>query len=158
MAIPMPESDRELVLTRVFNAPRERVFDAWTQIEHMTQWWGPKGFTVPHARIDLRVGGEYRACIRSPEGADYWIRGAYLEIDCPTRLIFTWAWEDDDGKPGIETRVELTFEAVNDKTLMTFRQGEFENIESRDSHEGGWSECFDRLQTWLSSTVVETTQ
>lgn len=153
--MPAAGNDRELVLTRVLDAPCERVFAAWTQVEHLAQWWGPKAFTVPHARIDLRVGGEYRACLRSPEGADYWVRGVYLEIDSPAKLAFTWAWEDDDGNPGHETRVELTFEAVNGRTLMTFRQAEFESVESRDSHQGGWTECFDRLHAWMSTGTAQ---
>ena len=143
------QNSRELVITRLLDAPRELVFDAWTQAEHIAHWWGPRDFVVPYSKMDARPGGAYRACIRSPEGADYWMRGEFRDVDPPARLVFTWAWEDDDAKPGHETLVTLTFESVNGRTLMTFHQAVFESVEDRDSHEGGWSECFDRLQAWL---------
>ena len=142
-------TNRTLVITRVLDAPRELVFDVWTQAKHLAQWWGPKDFTVPFIEMDARVNGTYRACIRSPEGSDHWMRGVFREVVEPERLVFTFAWEDD-GKPDHETLVTVTLEVLNGKTLFTFRQAVFETVESRDSHERGWTECFDRLETHLA--------
>lgn len=142
-------NDRELVLTRLLDAPRELVFRAWTDPEHVSHWWGPTDFTVPSIRMDVWPGGSYRACLRSAEGAEYWVQGTFREIVVSEQLVFSWAWEDDDGKPDHETQVTVTFEDVGGKTLMTFRQAVFESVESRDSHEAGWDECLDRLAAWL---------
>src|SRR5438105_5799491 len=91
------------------DAPREVVFAAWTDAEQAAQWWGPQGFTTISCEMDVRVGGGYRACMRSPEGTRHCRRGTYREIVPPTRLVFTYAWEDADGNPGHETLVTVTF-------------------------------------------------
>ena len=66
-----------LMITRVFDAPRERVFEAWTDAGHLAHWLGPADFTVPFAEMDSRIGGTYRACIRSPDGVNYWMHGTF---------------------------------------------------------------------------------
>jgi uncharacterized protein YndB with AHSA1/START domain len=78
-------SDRELVIQRIFDAPRARVFDAWTKVEHVVNWFGPSEFTAPFCEIDFRVGGSYRICMRAPEGEDHWVSGEYREIVEPER-------------------------------------------------------------------------
>jgi uncharacterized protein YndB with AHSA1/START domain len=135
----------ELVLTRVFDARRDLVFKAWTEREYLMQWSAPHGFTVTESDGELRPGGRYRAAMRSPEGNDYRLGGVYKEIVAPERLVFTHAWEDDKGKLGHETEVTVTLEDLGGKTKMTFRQTGFETASSRDSHEGGWSETFEKL-------------
>jgi len=95
-------AERELVITRVFDAPRLLVFKAWTEPEHLVRWWGPRGFTTPSCKMDVRPGGAFRFHMRSPEGTDHWLRGAYREIVEPERLVFSWAWEDAESKPGHE--------------------------------------------------------
>lgn len=144
-------SERELTITRVFNAPRSLVFKVWTQPEHFSRWLGPKDFTTIGCQMNVQVGGMYRACIRSPEGNDHWMQGVYREITEPERLVFTFAWEDENNQPKHETLVTVTFEEHDNKTLMTFQQAIFESIESRDSHNTGWSECFERLATYLTA-------
>lgn len=143
--------DRQLTITRLFDAPRSLVFKVWTQPEHFSRWLGPKDFTTIGCQMNVQVGGMYRACIRSPEGTDYWMQGIYREIIEPERLVFTFAWEDENSQPKHETLVTVTFEEQGNKTLMTFQQAIFESIESRDSHNTGWSECFDRLATYLTA-------
>jgi uncharacterized protein YndB with AHSA1/START domain len=101
--------------------------------------------------MDVRVGGTYRACIRAPEGTDHWMQGVYREIVEPERLVFTFAWEDADGQPKLQTLVTVTFAEQAGKTQMTFHQATFESVESRDSHQTGWSECFDRLAVYLNT-------
>jgi uncharacterized protein YndB with AHSA1/START domain len=144
--------DRQLTITRVLNAPRSLVFKVWTQPEHFSQWLGPKDFTTIACQMNVQVGGIYRACIRSPEGTDHWMQGVYREIIEPERLVFTFAWEDENNQPKHETLVTVTFEEQDNKTLMTFQQAIFESSELRDSHRSGWNECFDRLEVYLVTT------
>jgi len=87
----------ELHITRFFNASREFLWRAWTEPEHVMQWWGPKGFTSPFCRIDLRVGGSYLYCMRSPEGQDFWSTGVYLEIVPMDRIVATDSFADEKG-------------------------------------------------------------
>jgi uncharacterized protein YndB with AHSA1/START domain len=85
----MEPSQRELVITRIFDAPRTLVWKTWTERERFMLWWGPKGFTTPFCKIDLRVGGVYHNCMRSPEGKDYWSTGVYREIVPIERIVCT---------------------------------------------------------------------
>jgi uncharacterized protein YndB with AHSA1/START domain len=151
-------SERELTMARVFDAPRSLVFKVWTQMEHFSRWLGPKEFTTTSCRMDVRLDGTYRACIRSPEGTDHWIQGVYREIVEPERLVFTFAWEDEDGQPKHQTLVTVTFAEQGNQTLLTFHQAVFESVESHDSHHSGWFECFDRLEAYLANTLTGETE
>ena len=99
--------------------------------------------------MDLRPGGAWRACIRSADGTDYRMAGVYREVVEPERLVFTFTWEEE-GEPGHQTLVTVTFAEQDGKTRLTFHQATFEWVESRDLHRGGWSECFDRLDDYLA--------
>lgn len=138
-------AERELVITRMFDAPRTLVFRAWTEPEHMMRWRGPKGFAVTVLDHELRPGGAYRIHMRSPEGTDHWLRGVYREIVEPERLVFTWAWEDEHGRPGHETLVTVTFEELDGRTRLTLHQAVFESVTARDAHHRGWSSALERL-------------
>src|SRR5258708_29275739 len=81
-------AERELVITRIFDAPRELVFKVWTDPKHLAQWWGPQGFTNPVCEIDLRPGGALRIVMRAPDGAEHPMTGIYREIVAPERLGF----------------------------------------------------------------------
>jgi uncharacterized protein YndB with AHSA1/START domain len=144
-------SERELTITRVFDAPRSLVFKVWTQPEHFVRWLGPKDFTTVACQMKVQLGGIYRACIRSPEGNDHWMQGVYREIIEPERLVFTFAWEDEKRQPKHKTLVTVTFTEQDNQTLMTFHQAIFESTESRNAHQSGWSECFDRLEVHLAN-------
>jgi len=144
-------AERELLITRILDAERSLVFKAWTKPEQLVQWWGPRDFTTPSCKMDVRPGGAYRICIRSPEGKDYRMQGVYREIVESYRLVFTFSWEDEKGEPGYETLVTVNFADYGGKTKLTFRQAIFESTAERDSHHEGWSECFDRLETYLAS-------
>jgi uncharacterized protein YndB with AHSA1/START domain len=89
--------ERELVIERVFDAPPELVFQAWTQPAHLARWWGPKGFTNPVCEVDLRVGGAWRIVMRAPNGVEYPGGGIYREIVVPERLVFTNGARDKEG-------------------------------------------------------------
>ena len=142
-------SDRDLVITRIFDAPRDLVWKAWTEPERITQWLAPKGFTIPMAEGELRAGGRWRQAMVTPDGQELRLGGVYREITPPERLVFTHAWDDEHGNPGHETTVTVELIDLGSRTEMRFRQGEFKSIESREGHEGGWSECFDRLEEIL---------
>jgi uncharacterized protein YndB with AHSA1/START domain len=138
----------ELTITRLLDAPRALVFKVWTQPEHVAQWWGPRGFTVLSAWMDVRPGGAYRIGMRSPEGKDYWMHGVYREVAEPERLVFTFAWQEE-GERGQETLVTVSFAEEAGKTRMRFRHAGFVSVAERDGHHSGWSECFDRLGAYV---------
>jgi len=142
-------AERELVITRVIDAPRALVFKAWTQPEQVARWWGPKGFTTISCAMDIRPGGAYRICMRSPGGVDYWKQGAYREIVPPERIVFTFAWEDADGKPGHELLTTVTLAEQDGKTKLTLHQVGFATAERRDDHRGGWTSCLERFAEYI---------
>jgi uncharacterized protein YndB with AHSA1/START domain len=88
-------SNAELEITRTFDAPRELVFKAWTDAEHMKQWWGPKGFEWVKCTMDLRPGGVFHYCMRSPDGHEMWGIFKYREIVAPERLVLTNSFSDE---------------------------------------------------------------
>ena len=143
--------ERELMVTRVVDAPRQLVFKTWTQPEHIARWWGPQGFTTIHCEMDVRVGGAYRFGMRSPQGTERWKRGVYREIVEPERIVFTFAWEQPDGRLGHELLVTVTFEALGSKTRLTLHQGGFDTVAQRDSHTGGWTSCLERFGEYMTT-------
>ena len=145
-------ADRELVITRVIDAPRRLVFKAWMQPEHVARWWGPQGFTTIHCEMDIRVGGTYRCGMRSPQGIEHWKRGVYREIVEPERIVFTFAWENADGNPSHELLTTVTFAEQGEKSKLTLQQSGFEAIKGRDSHVTGWTSCFERFADYMLTT------
>ncbi len=146
-----PADGPVLVLTRRFEAPRRLVFDAWTRPEHLQRWQGaPEGFTTTVHDVDLRPGGAYRICMRSPDGVDHWLKGAYREVVAPERLVFTHAWLGADGMPGPETLVTISFTQLGEMTEVTLRQSGFASVASRDGHAVGWGSMLRRLEGYLA--------
>jgi uncharacterized protein YndB with AHSA1/START domain len=149
------------VITRTFDAPRELVWQAWTEPERVMRWWGPKDFTSPACQIDLRVGGKYLFCMRSPDGQDYWSTGIYHEIEPMQRIVYTDSFADEHGNVvppthygmpdmgATEFRVTVTFEARGDQTVMTLRHEGLPAGEMRDQAAAGWNESFDKLEASL---------
>lgn len=145
-------ADRELVIMRVFRAPREAVFRAWTDPEQARQWWGPVNYPAAHLEMDTRPGGNWRICLRSTEGGpDLWQHGIFREVVPHERLAFTFVWEEE-GERGLETLVTIDFADQGGKTLMTFRQSPFQSAKERDGHGWGWNSTFDRLDEELRSS------
>ena len=135
---------------RVFNAPRDIVWKAWTDPKYAVHWWGPKHHPATHLEMDVRPGGVWRGTLRSVEdGSELSHRGVFREVTAPERLVFTFAW-DEEGERGLETLVTITFADQNGKTLMTFRQIPFQSAEERDGHRGGWTSAFDRFDEQLA--------
>lgn len=145
---------RALEIVRIFDAPRALVFQAWVDPERMKQWSAPHGYSIGHNEGEVRPGARWRSCMLSPEGEELWLGGAYREVVEDERLVFTQAWEREDGSPGHETVITVSFEdAEGGKTKMIFRQAFFESQDDRDGHAGGWGECFERLDDLLAAEV-----
>ena len=151
---------RDLVIERVFDAPRELVWKAWTEPERTMRWWGPKGFTSPHCEINLRAGGKYLFAMQSAEfngGQPIWSTGVYREIVAMERIVCTDSFADEHGNvvPGShyglgadfphELRVILTFDDLGGKTRLTLRHAGMPAGEMSEGASVGWSESFDKL-------------
>jgi len=137
-----------LEIKRVFDAPRDLVFKAWTEPERLAQWWGPEGFIAPVVEFDMRPGGLWRACLRGPDGTNLWQHGVCHQIVPPEFLAYSFIWDDD---PSHEMLVSVQFVDRGQKTEMIFAQRLFKSAEQRDSHQGGWSSSFTRLTAYLAS-------
>jgi uncharacterized protein YndB with AHSA1/START domain len=140
---------KTLRIERTFQAPVERVFDAWTSEEVMRRWWHAEhDWETTEAEVDLRVGGEVRVVMRNPhKDAEYGGGGRYTEVDPPNRLAFTWIWDDDTRR----TLIEIDFEEADGATTVRFTHSNLWNEEMVRSHEGGWSSCFDNLERTLET-------
>jgi uncharacterized protein YndB with AHSA1/START domain len=148
-------------IERVFNAPRQLVWDAWTKPEHIEKWWGPRTYSAPFVTIDARVGGHYLYCMRSSSGEDTWVTGKYLVLDPISRIEFTDSFADEKGNivsgerygmPEMprEMIVRVTFEDLGNKTKMTMTHEGLPAGEMSTGALGGWSEMFDKLEEALA--------
>jgi uncharacterized protein YndB with AHSA1/START domain len=138
------------VLTHAFDAPVARVWRCFTEQQHLAKWSAPRGYTIPRGEGDLRVGGQWRCCMRDPEGGEHWLGGTYRAIVPHQRLVMTHAW-DEGGQPAHETLVTVRFEDLGGRTKVMLEQSGFTSDEGRDGHRGGWSECFDLLAEHLAT-------
>lgn len=139
-----------LRLERSFNAPAQVLFDAWTSAETLRRWW-PAGWDweTPVAEVDPRVGGRLRLVMRSPDGEEFGGSGEYLEIDPPSRLIFTWTWDGHEGHQGTQL-VEVEFEERDDgTTTVVLTNRGLKDEESKRSHREGWEKSLDNLDRLL---------
>jgi uncharacterized protein YndB with AHSA1/START domain len=148
-------ADRELVLTRLINAPREKVYRCWTEPELMKQWFAPLPYTTPHVEVDVRPGGSVYIVMRGPDGKDLPNHGVYLEVVPNERLVstdaYTKAWEPSD-KPFMT--LILTFEDEGGKTRYTARARHW-TVADREAHEKmgfhqGWGICTDQLEALVA--------
>jgi uncharacterized protein YndB with AHSA1/START domain len=140
---PANAADRDLVITRVFGAPRRLVFEAWAKPEHLARWWGPKGFMLPVCEMNFRAGGTFQFVMRGPDGKDYPFKGSYLEIVEPERIVFQGTIHDD---PGHKVWTTVTFDEHEGKTKLTLNQTySFVSDATRGAPEG-WRQSLDRLQ------------
>jgi uncharacterized protein YndB with AHSA1/START domain len=158
---------REFVIERVVNAPRERVWKAWTDPEQLRMWWGPKGFLPRHAKVDLRPGGAFHYCLRSDDGQEMWGKLTYREIVPPERLEFVVSFSDEKG--GLtrhpanpdwprETMSTVTFAERAGKTTITVRWSPLAPTEAErktfdeghDAMRQGWTGTFDQLSDCLA--------
>jgi len=154
---------KELVIERVFDAPRERVFDVFTQPEHLQKWWGPKGVSVPIAEFEARPGGKIFLAQRGPDGAMHYNAGTVREIERPSRVVFTIYFADADrrrvappagvGLPDTwddEIVTLVTFSAEGRRTRMTIRTLSGFTDEWGEMARVGWAEALDKLGTAIA--------
>jgi uncharacterized protein YndB with AHSA1/START domain len=134
-----------LTIERTYSAPAERVFDAFTSEEVMRRWWHPApDWDTPEASVDLRVGGRVRVVMRDPDtDTRYGGRGEYTVIDPPSRLVFTWIWDDD--RDQTRQLIEIDFEERDGVTTVRFTHSNLWDEEAVDSHRDGWGAAFDNL-------------
>jgi uncharacterized protein YndB with AHSA1/START domain len=137
-----------LRLERTFDAPVEAVFDAWTNPEVLRRWWiADSSWRTPVAEVDLRVGGRYRLSMEDPAAeALHTVLGEYREIRRPDRLVYSWAWEEDEGRIGHSSTVTVEFIGDEERTTVVLVHSDFTSEESRDRHRGGWEGCLENLQ------------
>jgi uncharacterized protein YndB with AHSA1/START domain len=150
--------ESEMVVERIFDAPVELVWKAWTDPEHIKRWWGPKYFTAPVIKIDFRVGGKYHYCMRSPDGHDFWSAGFFREIVPLKRIVYSDSFADEQGNivPGshygmsedfpLELLVTLTFEDTGDgKTRFTSRHAGIPGGVHGEMAQLGWNQSLDKF-------------
>jgi uncharacterized protein YndB with AHSA1/START domain len=134
-----------LELERIIQAPSAVVYRAFADPDVLAQWWGPQGFTAPRVDFRPRVGDSYRIEMQPPEGDPFHLTGEFRDLEPPTRLAFTFAWEPPD-PDDVETLVELAFRDRGDSTELALTQGPFGTEERRKLHRDGWSDSFDKLE------------
>jgi uncharacterized protein YndB with AHSA1/START domain len=129
------------------------VFRALTEPAELATWWGPNGFTAPSVEIDLRVGGRYRIAMQPPEGELFYLVGEFVEVHPPSRVGYTFRWEDPDPEDQ-ETFVALSLRELADHTTeLTFTQGPFRTERRRGLHDEGWTDGLNRLHEFISSSI-----
>jgi uncharacterized protein YndB with AHSA1/START domain len=147
-----------MVVTRIFDAPRELVWKAWTDPNYVMQWWGPKGFTAPVCKIDFRVGGKFLCCMRAPDGTEGWNGGEYLEIVVHEKIVYSMYFADADGNKlepaqyGIEHEAMddahdvITFEDLgNGQTKLTLIGNESMESARNSGQVEGWNQTLDKV-------------
>jgi len=146
-------NEHTVALTRVFEAPRERVFACWTRAEHLQHWFGPKGFTIHSCETDPRPGGIFKLCIRAPDGKDYWVRGTYREVAAPSHLVIDCAADDDKGVERLQEVIEVTFTESRGRTTVAVnamaRGPSDEAAAMLKGMDKGWAQTVDRLGAHL---------
>ena len=155
-------------ISRVYDAPRERVWQAWTEADHLKKWWGPKGFSVTHCKVDLKPGGLMHYCLRTPDGGEMWGRMVYRQIVKPEKLVWINSFSDAKGgvtrHPGhagwpLELHSTALFEAQGNRTKVTIQwlpadgstEAELKTFDQgRPSMQQGWSGTLDQFGTYVT--------
>jgi uncharacterized protein YndB with AHSA1/START domain len=155
----MTEQNLKLRVTRVFDAPRELVFRAWTEPHQFQQWFGAaacEGSALQSVQMDARTEGKYRLKVRRPDGEFWTTVGTYREVKPPERLVFTWQFEKDGSGDEFgeveppEMLVTVEFKSRGQQTELTLTHERFASAESRDRHQDGWNRCLESLAKFVS--------
>ncbi|WP_255168243.1 SRPBCC family protein [Natrononativus amylolyticus] len=149
-------SDYDMTITRTFDAPRERVFEAWTDPDRVEQWWGPAGFTSTVHELEVRPGGAFRLDMHAPDGTVYPDSGEFHEVEPPERLVLTSrAFEDEDGAYGLEVYNTVTFAERGGRTELTLEAEVIaarpEVAEALEGMELGWSQSLEKLDDTVAA-------
>lgn len=138
-----------LELTRVFDAPPARVFACFTSKEEMSAWLGPHDIRGEVLELEPRVGGRYRVVMHKPDGSVLYVGGAFQAIEEPSRIAFTWKWEDGHA----DTLIVVELRDLGGRTEMKFRQEGFDEEIYRDKHIHGWTGSFEKLAAWVGTGI-----
>jgi uncharacterized protein YndB with AHSA1/START domain len=149
MAATIKAPNETLEVRRTFNAPRQRVFDAWTKAEEMKKWAAPGDMSVAVAETDVRVGGKYRLHMRNSNGSEHRAHGVYKVVEPPKRLVYTWTWETMPDV--VDTIVTVEFHERGKATEIVLRHEGLMTAAMRKSHEEGWIGCMVRLQKLVAA-------
>ncbi|MBI3855689.1 MAG: SRPBCC domain-containing protein [Planctomycetes bacterium] len=141
--------DYDFRIERVFDAPRARVFDCWSRPESLSRWFAPKGLTVPACEVDFRVGGVWNLCMRMPDGSDHWMRGRYLEIQRPEKLV--WECALSDLPPGNRIHSTVLFVEEGGKTRVRAHQV-YTGFPTQVPSEPGWQSTLENLAAELAAS------
>jgi len=141
---PEPEAPEAVVISRLFDAPRALVWEAWSSHAHLARWWGPMGFTTPRGSVELRPGGPFTLTMRSPDGTEYPMEGSVLEVEAPSRLAWTAVAHGD-----VRVDTVVTFEEEGGRTRLTVRQTIPRDPMMARGQKPGWSQSLERLATAL---------
>lgn len=161
--------DNELVITRIFDAPRDLVFKVWSEAEHLENWWGPTGFKLSVKELDFRPGGSFHYNMQSPDGYEMWGKFVYHEIETPERIVFVSSFSDPEGNIvrapfsaafPMEIRNLITFTETDGKTTLTLRGGPIKTKATEEeqtffkgmfeSMKQGFGGTFDQLDEYLT--------
>ena len=147
-----------MVITRIFDAPRELVWKAWTDPKYVMQWWGPKGFTAPVCQIDFRVGGKFLCCMRAPDGQEFWNGGEYHEIVPLEKIVSSMYFADAEGNKIDPAQLGIDHEAIegaydvtlfedlgHGKTKLTFLGNEPMESAKNSGQVEGWIQILDKV-------------
>jgi len=148
MATPGVSADTALQVSRSYNAPREKVFAAWTQPQHLNRWFAPSDEFEVSAQVDLRVGGGYRIEMKHVSGRVHTAIGEFREIAPPAKLVYTWGWLEDEIIR--DTLVTIEFRDLGTSTEVVLTHELFPDAEWRDKHQQGWTGCMARLDKVLA--------
>ncbi len=156
----MATESRFVRIRKVIEAPRQRVFRAWTTLEEVSKWWGPPGYSTLSVEIDLRVGGKYRIAMQAPGNERGVLSGTYREVHPPERLAYTWSWEGTtvDGKEVYhpETLVTVEFHDLGGRsTEIILTHGPFSDDELYDMHDQGWLNTLAKLEELLQDAQID---
>ena len=157
-----------MVISRVFDAPRELVWKAWTYSNYVMQWWGPKGFTAPVCKMDFRVGGKFLCCMRSPDGQDFWNGGEYHEIVPYEKIVSSMYFSDAVGNKVEPAEYGIKHEAIegaydttlfedigNGQTKLTFLGNEPMENATESGQVEGWKQTLDKVATVVVGLTQE---
>ncbi|WP_423146182.1 SRPBCC family protein [Rubrolithibacter danxiaensis] len=155
--------DKEVYLTHVFNASREMVFNAWTDLEQLLKWFAPGDCRIEYQEIDVRTGGTYHSCIHDPVHGECWCKGTYLEVTYPERLVFTMEMTDREGNDvsspdagkdeqwPARTLVTINFTEIDRKTHLSLHQTVSEKLADRTGARPSWINMLEKLDSMLGN-------
>lgn len=154
------KQEQPLIITRVFDAPLELVWQAWSQPEQLRLWSSPNNYTIPFYHADVRVGGKYHMCMRSADGQNYYSAGTYKEIIPMKKIVWSDGFADENGNIisaeiygmgdlPLEQEISVSFEEDNGKTKTTLEHSGIPQGDTFEQMRTGWNECFDKLEDSL---------